>query len=75
MCTDDKKLTKGGNMKRLSMVTIWVKEAWEDILVEMVKKSILKTDISNSMDGTEADHLARFRKIIRKRTRRNLGHR
>ena len=32
-------------------------EAWEDIPAEMVKKSFLKTGISNSMDGTEDDHL------------------
>ena len=53
MCTDDKELTKGGNLKRpsLYMVTTWVKEAWEDIPAEMVKKSFLKTGISNSMDG------------------------
>ena len=59
MCTDDKELTKGGNMKRpsLSMVTTWVKEAWEDISAEIVKKSFMKTGISNSMDGTEDDHL------------------
>ena len=57
MCTDDKELTKGGNLKRqsLSMVTTWVKYAWDDIPAEMVKKSFLKTDISNSMDGTEDD--------------------
>ena len=59
MCTDDKELTKGGNLKRpsLSMVTTWVKEAWEDIPAEMVKKSFLKTGISNSMDWTEDDNL------------------
>ena len=59
MCTDDKELTKGGNLKRpsLSMVTTWAKEAWEDIPAEMVKKSFLKTGISNSMDETEDDHL------------------
>ena len=44
-------LTKGGNLKRssLSMVTIWVKEAWESIPAEIVKKSFLKTGISNMM--------------------------
>ena len=59
MCTDDKELTKGGNLKRpsLSMVTTWLKETWEDIPAEMVKKSFLKTGISNSMDGNEDDHL------------------
>ena len=59
MCTEDNQLTKGGNRKRpsLSMVTTWVKEAWEDIPAEMVMKSFLKTGISNSMDGTEDDHI------------------
>ena len=59
MCTDDKELAKGGNPKRpsLFMVTTWVKEAWEDIPAEMMKKSFLMTGISSSMDGTEDDHL------------------
>ena len=59
MCTDDKELIKRGNLKRpsLSMVTTWVKEVWEDILAEMVKKSFLNTGISNSMDETDDNHL------------------
>ena len=59
MYTDDKELTKGGNLKRpnLSMVTTSVKSAWENIPVDMVKKSFLKTGIFNSMDGTDDDHL------------------
>ena len=39
------------------MVTTWVKEVWEDIPTEMVKKSLLKTDISNNMNGTEDNHM------------------
>ena len=31
------------------MVTTWVKESWENIPAEMVKKSFLKTGISNMM--------------------------
>ena len=59
MCTNDKELTKGGNLKRpsQSMVTAWVREAWEYIPAEMVKKSFMKTGISNSMDETVDDHL------------------
>ena len=59
MYRDDKELTKDGNLKRpsLSMVTTWVKEAWENIPAEMVKKSFLKNGIFNSMDGTDDDHL------------------
>ena len=48
MCTDDKELTKGGNLKR---PITWVIEAWEDIPAEMVKRSFLKTGISNGMDA------------------------
>ena len=57
MCTDDKELTKGGNLKKpsLSMVTTWVKEAWQYIHVEMVKKSFMNTGISNGIDRTEDD--------------------
>ena len=59
MCTDNKELTKGGNLKRpsLSMVITWVKEVWEDIPAEMVKKIFMKTGIYNIMDGTEDDHM------------------
>ena len=39
------------------MVTTCVKEAWEDIPAEMVKRRFMKTGISKSMDGTEDDHL------------------
>ena len=65
ICTDDKELTKGGNLKRpsLSMVTTWVKEAWEDIPGEMGKKSFLKTGISYSMDGTEDNYMWQDSKI------------
>ena len=58
MCTNDKERTKGGNLKgpSLSMVITWVKEVWEDISGEMVKKSFRKTGISSSMYGTEDDH-------------------
>ena len=78
MCTDDKELTKGRNLKRpsLFMVTTCVKEAWKYIPAEMVKKRFLKTGISNSMDVTEDDHLWRIiRRIIIRRTRINLGQR
>ena len=59
MCTDGKALTKGGDLKIsiTSMLNTWVKEAWEDIPAEIVKKSFLKTGISNSMDVTEDDQL------------------
>ena len=55
----DIELTKGGNLKKpsISLVTSWVKSAWDEIPAEMVVKSFLKTGISNSMDGTQDDEL------------------
>ena len=53
------KLTPKGNFHRpdLALVVGWVKEAWESIPPEMIKKSFLKTSISNALDGTEDDIL------------------
>ena len=50
-------MAEGDNKKKASLsdATTWVKEAWEDILAEMVKKSSLKTGVSNCMDGTGDD--------------------
>ena len=57
--SDNKPLTKDDNIKRpaLGLVTSWVKDAWDDIPQEMVKKSFLKTGISNNLDGSEDDIL------------------
>ena len=51
--------TATGNLKKpgLSVVAKWVKEAWDELPVDMVKGSFLKTGISNAMDGTEDDFL------------------
>jgi len=48
-------LTKGGNLMKpdITVVVAWVKEAWDSIPPEMVKKSFLKCGISNAMDGSE----------------------
>lgn len=52
-------LTRGENFRRpkLALVTGWVKEAWEDLPEDMVKKSFLKCGISNALDGNEDDEL------------------
>src|SRR6218665_669816 len=38
-------------------VVSWVKQAWESIPEDMVRKSFLKCGISNAMDGSEDDAL------------------
>lgn len=52
-------LTKGGNMQKpdITIVTSWMKEAWESLPPEIVKRSFLKCGISNAMDGSEDDAL------------------
>lgn len=39
----------------ITVVVNWVKEAWDSIPTEMIKKSFLKCGIANAMDGTEDD--------------------
>lgn len=57
MATEDKAITKGGNVKKVDIETIvhWVKNAWDEISSEMIIRSFKKCCISNSMDGSE-DH-------------------
>ena len=51
--------TPAGNFKRpsLSLVTTWVKTAWDALNPQMVAKSFKKCAISNALDGTEDDVL------------------
>ena len=59
MSSDQHEYTKGGNMKKpsLSLISSWLQTAWDEIPIDMVKKSFLKTGISNKMDGSEDDEL------------------
>lgn len=59
MQTSHAPLTKGGNLKKVDIVTIseWVKDAWLSIPAEMIVKSFKKCCISNAMDGSEDDVL------------------
>lgn len=51
------KTTKGGNLQKpdITLVCAWVKEAWESIPNEMIRKAFLKCSISNAMDGSQDD--------------------
>lgn len=59
MMADKKKLTAAGNLCKpdLPIVVKWVKESWESIPSDMIKKSFLKCGISNKLDGTEDDFI------------------
>ena len=39
---------------------VWVREAWDEIPCDMVKKSFLKCGITNQMDGSEDDCLYEY---------------
>ena len=53
---DDKLVTKGGNIKKLSifLVLIWLKSAW-DSFRNVRKKIFLKTRIANHLDQNGDD--------------------
>ena len=57
--------TKAGNLKKVDVQTIAqsVKDAWSEILSEMIIHSFKKCCISNAMDGTE-DHFVCDEDII-----------
>lgn len=59
MCSDQVQTTKGGNLKKpdIEVVAKWVKDAWDSIPADMVRRSFLKCSISNALDGTEDDAL------------------
>ena len=52
-------LTAGGRRRPPSkdLVMQWVKEAWESLSAEIVRKSFKKCGITSAMDGTEDDQL------------------
>lgn len=49
--------TKGGNLKKpeITLIAQWVKDAWNAIPSEMIRKSFKKCCISNELDGSEDD--------------------
>ena len=57
MTSGSAKTTKGGNLQKpdITLVCQWVKDAWDSIPNEMIRKAFLKCGISNAMDGTQDD--------------------
>ena len=60
-----KEYTKAGKLKRpsYSLIADWVKEAWEAIDVNLVRKSFKYCGISNEMDGSEDNLIFDFTRI------------
>ena len=52
-------LTKGGNRKPAdrNLILRWIKECWDEVTPDIIRKSFKTTGISNSLDGTEDDLL------------------
>jgi len=57
MLSGTKQTTKSGRLKRpdITLICSWVKDAWESIPAEMIRRSFLKCGISRTMDGSEDD--------------------
>lgn len=57
MTSGSVKTTKGGNLQKpdITLVCQWVKDAWDSIPNEMIRKAFLKCGISNAMDGSQDD--------------------
>jgi hypothetical protein len=55
--SDDHSFTAGGRMRKAELTTIctWVKEAWEELNLEIIVKAFKKCTISNASDGSEDD--------------------
>ena len=55
MSSENKVLTKGGNLKKVDVVTIaqWVKESWTEVSSDIIIRSFKKCCISNAMDRSE----------------------
>uniref|UniRef100_A0A8C8VPE3 HTH CENPB-type domain-containing protein n=1 Tax=Pelusios castaneus TaxID=367368 RepID=A0A8C8VPE3_9SAUR len=55
MLSGEARLTKGGNLMKpdIELIAKWVRDAWEDIPTDVVRRAFLKCGISNAMDGTE----------------------
>jgi len=54
----DHTFTASGKKRRaeLDVICNWIKEAWEEIPQQLIRKSFLKCSITSAMDGTE-DHI------------------
>ena len=59
MASGDVKTTKADNLMKphIELVSKWVKDAWDTIPEDIIRRSFLKCSISNSMDGEQDEAL------------------
>ena len=75
MCEAIKDYTPSGKIKRpsYSLVAKWVKEGWDAIDINMIRRSFKCCGVSNATDGTEDALIFDFDKLENKVNRKNLG--
>ena len=56
---DEHSFTPSGNMRKpdLCLIATWIKESWDAVSPEIIKKGFKKCCLTNAMDGTEDDVL------------------
>jgi hypothetical protein len=75
MCEAVKDYTPSGKIKRpsYSLVANWVKEGWDAIDINMVRRSFKCCGVSNAMDGTEDTLIFDFNQLESRISREGLG--
>jgi hypothetical protein len=75
MCEAIKDYTPSGKIKRpsYSLVAKWVKEGWDAIDINMIRRSFKCCGVSNATDGTEDALIFDFDRLENKVSRKNFG--
>lgn len=70
-----KNYTRSGKIKRpsYSLVASWVKEGWDAVDVNMIKRSFKCCGVSNTMDGTEDALIFDFDRLGNRANRLDFG--
>ena len=66
MLANDHVFTATEKIKRPTYATVatWVKESWDDVSVELIKKSFKCCGVSTKLDGTEDDQVFDYDKVL-----------
>ena len=66
MLANDHAFTATGKIKRPTYATVatWVKESWDDVSVELIKKSFKCCGVSTKLDGSEDDQVFDYDKVL-----------
>jgi hypothetical protein len=75
MCEAIKDYTPSGKIKRpsYSLVARWVKEGWDAIDINMIRRSFKCCGVSNATDGTEDNLIFDFDRLESKISRKDPG--